>query len=151
MAKKELVTFTNMCMITDGSRVLVQNRTDPGWPGIAFPGGHVEPGESFIRSVIREMKEETGLDIRSPKLCGIKQWVDNKENYRYIVLFYKTDQFSGELKSSDEGEMKWIRLSELKNYHLAESFDEMIKVFTDDDLSESYNYYVGDRWVCENL
>lgn len=151
MKKTEPAVFTNMCMIYDGDRILVQDRVDPDWPGVTFPGGHVEPGESFIRSVIREMKEETGLDIRAPRLCGIKQWVDNKENYRYIVLFYKTDQFSGELKSSDEGEMKWIRLSELKNYHLAESFDEMIKVFTDDDLSESYNYYADDRWACENL
>ncbi len=151
MAKTEPAVFTNMCMIYDGDRILVQDRVDPDWPGVTFPGGHVEPGESFVRSVIREMKEETGLEIRDPKLCGIKQWVDNKENYRYIVLFYKTDRFSGELKSSEEGEMKWIRLSELKNYHLAESFDEMIKVFTDDSLSESYNYYVDDRWVCENL
>ncbi len=151
MAVTEPAVFTNMCMIYDGDKILVQDRVDPDWPGVTFPGGHVEPGESFVRSVIREMKEETGLDIRDPELCGVKQWVDNKENYRYIVLFYKTDKFSGTLKSSDEGVMRWIRLDELKNYHLAESFDEMIKVFLDDDLSESYNYYVDDKWVCENL
>ncbi|MBR5428330.1 MAG: 8-oxo-dGTP diphosphatase [Clostridia bacterium] len=151
MTVTEPAVFTNMCMIYDGDKILVQDRVDPDWPGVTFPGGHVEPGESFVRSVIREMKEETGLDIREPKLCGIKQWVDNKENYRYIVLFYKTDKFSGTLRSSDEGVMRWIRLDELKKYHLAESFDEMIKVFLDDSLSESYNYYAEDKWICENL
>jgi 8-oxo-dGTP diphosphatase len=41
------------------------------WPGVAFPGGHVEKGESFTDTVIREVQEETGLTISSPRLCGI--------------------------------------------------------------------------------
>ena len=68
------IELTNMCMVADGTKVLVQNRVKPGWPGITFPGGHVEPGESITASVIREVKEETGLAIESPKLCGIKTW-----------------------------------------------------------------------------
>ena len=47
MRSTEAVEFTNMCMIRDGDRVLVQDRLDPAWPGAAFPGGHVETGESF--------------------------------------------------------------------------------------------------------
>ena len=78
MARAETVEFTNMCMICDGSRVVVIDRKKRDWPGIAFPGGHIEPGESFTDAVIREVQEETGLHIRSPQLCGIKDWCENQ-------------------------------------------------------------------------
>ena len=64
MASSEKAIFTNLCMIyDDAGNLLVQDRKDPQWPGITFPGGHVEPGESFVESVIREVYEETGLTI----------------------------------------------------------------------------------------
>ena len=44
------------------------------YPGICFPGGHIEIGESFTACAIREIKEETGLDINNPVLCGIVNW-----------------------------------------------------------------------------
>ncbi|MFA9413069.1 MULTISPECIES: DNA mismatch repair protein MutT [unclassified Streptococcus] len=39
MPKTENVVLTNMCMVTDGTKVLVQNRKDPDWPGLVYPGG----------------------------------------------------------------------------------------------------------------
>ena len=53
----EKTEFTNMCMICDGSRVVVIDRKKQDWPGVTFPGGHVEPGESFSDAVIREVQE----------------------------------------------------------------------------------------------
>ena len=108
MARTETVTLTNMCMIYDGERVLVQDRRDEDWGGITFPGGHVEKGESFTDAVIRDIYEETGLSITAPQLCGIKDW--QEDGSRYIVLFYKTDRFSGDLQSSEEGEVFWVDL-----------------------------------------
>ena len=136
MREKERVTFTNMCMVLDGDRVLVQERVNPDWPGITFPGGHVEPGESFTDSVIREVKEESGLTIAHPALVGIKDWMD--ENGRYVVLLYRADQFAGELQSSDEGQVFWIPLSELPQQNLALDMMDMLKVFTDPELSEFF-------------
>ena len=85
MNRREAVEFVNMCMIKNGDKVLVQDRVSPDWPGITFPGGHVERGESFVDAVIREVREETGLTISKPQLCVIKDWYD--EDYRYVALF----------------------------------------------------------------
>lgn len=97
----ETVEFTNLCMVRDSDRVLVMDRKKEDWPGITFPGGHVEAGESFTEAVIREVKEETGLRIASPQICGMKDWVE--DGIRYVVLFYKTEKFDRELISSEEG------------------------------------------------
>ena len=70
MSRAERVILTNMCMVYDGDRILVQNKVNDDWTGLCFPGGHVEHRESFVKSVIREIKEETGLTIYEPRLCG---------------------------------------------------------------------------------
>ncbi len=151
MANKELCILTNMCMITDGERIIVQDRKDPVWPGITFPGGHVEPGESFVESVIREVKEETGLTVSNLRLCGVKQWTQKGGEYRYIVFFYRTETFSGELKASDEGEVFWISKDELQNYTLADGFWQMYEVFARDDLSENYHWFEDGEWRQRNI
>lgn len=137
MSRSEKAIFTNMCMIYDRDRILVQDRLNPNWPGVTFPGGHVNQGESFVESVIREVYEETGLTIKNPILCGVKQF-QTKNDERYVVLLYKTNQFSGELKSSDEGEVFWIKKDDLHNYKLSYDFDKMYEVFVSDHLSEFY-------------
>ena len=76
MDKPERVILTNMCMIRNGSKVLVEDKVSKWDCGIIFPGGHVEEHEPIVDSVIREMKEETGLTIENPQLCGIKEWIN---------------------------------------------------------------------------
>lgn len=145
MSRQIPVTLTNMCMIYDGDKVLVQDRVDPDWPGITFPGGHVESGESFAASVIREVYEETGLHIESPQLCGIKEW-ENSDGSRYIVLLYKTNKFSGEIRSSEEGEIFWATREEILSRNMTEHFAQMMEVFFRDDLSEFYYEKHQDIW-----
>ena len=125
MAREEKCVLTNMCMVYDGNRILVQDRMNPNWPGITFPGGHIEPKESFVESVIRE-------------------------KYRYIVFFYKTNTYSGELNSSDEGKVFWIERDKLNEYTLAEGFDGMFEVFANDNLSENYHWFENNEWNMEN-
>lgn len=141
MSRTEEVELTNMCMICDGNgNVLVQNKKNhPTWHGWNFPGGHVEKGEYVTPSVIREMKEETGLLIENPRLCGIKEFHKAKDGKRYIVFLYAATQFSGELKASAEGEVFWYPLSKLaQSRELIDGFGEMLSVFTSSELSEVY-------------
>ena len=141
MSRMESAIFTNMCMIfDDAGNILVQDRKKKDWPGLCFPGGHVEPGESFVKSVIREVYEETGLIIENPTICGTKQF-QTREGARYVLLFYKASRFQGTLKSSEEGEVFWIPRKELANYPLADHFLEMVQVMEDDDLSEFYYHW----------
>ena len=120
--------------------MLVQNKKNhPSWHGWNFPGGHVEKGEYVTPSVIREMKEETGLTVESPRLCGIKEFHTSKDGKRYIVFLYIANRFSGELKSSGEGEVFWYPLSQLHlSDKLIDGFGEMLRVFTSEDLSEVF-------------
>ena len=146
MARSEQAIFTNMCMVyDDAGNILVQHRQKQDWPGLCFPGGHVEPGESFVESVIREIREETGLTIEKPVLCGSKQFQTEK-NERYVVLFYKTNRFSGQLRSSGEGEVFWIPRKTLSNYALSVDFEEMLSIFESDELSEFYYYMEEGQW-----
>ena len=141
MARTEDVELTNMCMVRDGKgNVLVQNKVGhPFWHGWNFPGGHVEKGEYITPSVIREIKEETGLIIDSPRLCGIKEFHKQSDGKRYIVFLYVADKFDGELKSSEEGDIFWYPLSELlTSDKLIDGFREMLTVFMDDTVSEVY-------------
>lgn len=151
MARKETVVLTNMCMVYDNQgNILVEDRLDPDWPGVTFPGGHVEPGESFTQSVIREVWEETGLMIEAPELCGVKQFPED-DGTRYIVFLYKANHFSGELRSSEEGKVFWIKRSELENYRLPVNFDQMVQVFEDERLGEHYVHVVDGQAVRELL
>ena len=151
MSRSEPAIFTNMCMISDGhGSILVQDRKNPDWPGVTFPGGHVEPGESFVASVIREVSEETGLTVEDPVLCGTKQF-QTGSGERYVVLFYRASRFSGELRSSDEGEVFWIPRTKLSDYPIADDFLDMVRVFESDDLSEFYYYKEEGRWQLKLL
>ena len=147
MSRMEEVELTNMCMICDGKgNVLVQDKKNhPTWHGWNFPGGHVEKGEYVTPSVIREMKEETGLLIENPKLYGIKEFHKLKDGKRYIVFLYIADKFSGELKSSSEGDIFWYPLAELHlSDKLIDGFGEMLSVFTADGISEVCYERTGD-------
>ena len=151
MARMEEVELTNMCMVCDAKgNVLVQNKKgDRTWHGWNFPGGHVEQGEFVTPSVIREVREETGLTIENPKLCGIKEFQKEQDGKRFIVFLYVASRFSGELRSSDEGDVFWYPLSELKrSKELADGFSEMLPVFTSDEISEVFYTNNWDTVFC---
>lgn len=137
MSKLEI---TNMVMIqdSDNGKVVVQDRIK-SWYGISFPGGHAENGESIYDSAIREIKEETGLNVRNLKACGFMYWFNNQTEDKYFVNFYKTNDFSGELvESTEEGRVFWVSIDELAAMKLAPNFREYLPMFLEDRYSEAY-------------
>ena len=130
----EHVELTVLCMLSRGDEILLQIRTKQDWRGYAFPGGHVEPGESIVDAVIREMREETGVTVLSPRLCGVKQFpIDGG---RYLVFLFRSDRFTGFLCSSEEGEMSWIKRSDLPALATVDDFSDLLSVFDREDLTE---------------
>ena len=144
MKRTENVELTVLCLIQDGDRILLQNRVKKDWQGYTLPGGHVEPGESFVDAVKREMKEETGLDIINPLLAGIKQFPIT--GGRYIVLLFKADRFTGEVISSEEGRMEWIHRTKLSEINAVDDLEELLKVIEDPGLTEFQYIVNGDNW-----
>ncbi|MFH0956206.1 MAG: 8-oxo-dGTP diphosphatase [Candidatus Falkowbacteria bacterium] len=106
----------NLCyIINDKSEVLLQyKRRGFGvgkWNG---PGGKVEPDETMEQAVIREIKEETGLDVKNLKKTAELEFVFiNKDEWNQAVHVYITKDFSGEVSASDEGELKWFKIDEI--------------------------------------
>ncbi|MBQ7179584.1 MAG: NUDIX domain-containing protein [Victivallales bacterium] len=147
-------TLCNMCMIEDEAtgRVLVQHRlpkaTNP-WCGLTFPGGHVEAGESITDSVVREIREETGLTVSKLRMCGVVEWETIGEradgspaevaaNSKYIVFMFRTSIYSGELQSSAEGKMEWMTLEDMRKGGLAPHMEEYIRVLLEDEVPQAY-------------
>lgn len=139
--RKSKVELTNMCLIYDDNRILVQEKKGTGQNGgLLFPGGHVEATESLTQAVIREMKEETGLDITNPQPCGFKDWILD-DGTRYLVLLYKTNHFSGELKSSEEGKVYWLDRKDIPKANLIWNMKELLEIFESDIYSEFFFAY----------
>lgn len=134
----ENVKLMNMCKIINPKtkEVLVQERIK-SWEGIAFPGGKVELGESIIPSVKREVYEETGLKLKTVRICGVKDWYDKRLKERQLIILFISDDYSGDLiRETSEGKVYWINEENLKNKKLADDFDKLLEVFNKQEINE---------------
>ena len=137
MTRTTPVELTNMIMIENPQthEILVEDRQNPTWPGVTFPGGHIEADETIVASAIREAYEETGLTIAQPQLVGLKEWpLENGQ--RYIVFLFKATQFQGDIKSGREGQIFWTTREALTAMPLPPTFKEMLPVFDNPEMTE---------------
>ena len=141
MSRTTPTILCNLCMVEDleNGKVVLQYRSPEKthWAGYAFPGGHIEEGESLVESVIREIEEETGLTIFNPQLAAVKNW-QLEDGTRYIVFCYKATEFNGQLRSSEEGEVSWVEKDQLDQLDLSYDMLPLLEVLEDPDLSEYY-------------
>lgn len=109
--------LTTLCYIEQDGKYLMLHRTKKQndfnqnlWLGL---GGHIETGESPEECVVREVKEESGLELTDYKFRGMVTFSDSNV-YEYMFLF-TADKFSGEITDSDEGELQWTEKEKVLN------------------------------------
>jgi 8-oxo-dGTP diphosphatase len=145
--------LATLCYVKhNGKTLMVYRNKKPNdihegkWNGL---GGKFEPGETPEECVIREIREESGLTIQKPKLCGLLMFPHFMGNDWYVFVFTAND-FPGELIDSPEGRLEWIPDEEILNLNLWESdhifmpWIEQGKFFSakfeyEGDVMKSYN------------
>ncbi|MCT1904872.1 8-oxo-dGTP diphosphatase [Oceanobacillus sojae] len=108
--------FWTVVMIQHEDKVLLLNRQHDNFKGFIPPGGKVDFPESFVDGAVREVKEETGLEVTNLVFKGISEFVNTVAKDRYIMMNYWTKDFKGKLlKNPPEGTLHWININEAKN------------------------------------
>jgi len=118
------MVLATLCYIEDtiNEKTLMLHRTkkendvhEGKWNGL---GGKFEKGESCEDCVIREIKEESGLEIKNPKLKGIVTFPSFLSEKDWHVYVFTCNEFSGELIDSPEGDLEWIDSSKLLDLNI---------------------------------
>ena len=85
------------------------------WIGV---GGHIEKDETSDQAAIREVKEETGLDVHSLKCAAEVLFI--YDGYQEMMYLYEIEDFTGELIECNEGELRWVSIKEIYSYPMWE-------------------------------
>jgi len=119
-------------IICNGKILLEKRKGEPGRDKWTVPGGLVELGESAEQTVMREVKEETNLEVEQPELVDVVNSVTTDENgkikYHFVIVDYFVKLKGGTLKVADDAaELRWVEFSEVENYDLTKSFREFFQ------------------------
>jgi mutator protein MutT len=114
-------------IIREGKIVLIKRGNEPAKGKWSIPGGHVELGETPEQAVIRETREETGLEVENPRLIDVVSNVDldeeGKIKYHYVIIEYFVHVKNGTAQAtSDAAELIWVPFDEVDDYNLTRSF-----------------------------
>lgn len=129
---KQPIAGVGAVIICKGEILLEKRKGEPGRGKWTVPGGLVELGESAEQTVIREVREETNLEVEQPELIDVVNSVTTDENgkikYHFVIVDYFVKIKSGTLKAADDAaELSWVKFSEVENYDLTRSFREFFQ------------------------
>jgi len=129
---KQPVLGVGALIVCDGKLLLEKRKNEPGKGKWSIPGGLVELGESIEQTVVREVEEETGLEVEKPEHIDVVDNVvrdDNDEiKYHFVIIDYFVKLKGGTVKAaSDAEELKWVALSDVEKYDLTKTFREFFQ------------------------
>lgn len=132
----------------DNEVVVLDKKKKYGWEGLTFPGGKVEAFESFNDAAIREVKEETNLDIKDLEFNGIIQWINLDDNITEVGLLYSSYDFTGKLISENrEGTLFFKDYNEFKTMdNHSDSMEYIFKIY-DNECFEIVNEYKDGKLI----
>jgi mutator protein MutT len=129
---KQPIIGVGAVIIKDGKILLEKRKNEPGKGKWSIPGGLVELGESVEQTVMREVKEETGLEVEKPEHIDVVDNITRDENgeikYHFVILDYFVKLKGGTLKAtSDAEELRWVTFDEVEKYDLTKTFREFFQ------------------------
>ncbi len=125
---QKIILTTMVMLINDKNEILVENRIKNDWPGLTFPGGHVEEDEDIVEAAKREFLEETGLTLLNIENIGYIEWNVKEENTRHLSILFKSNSFKGNICSSKEGIVFFLKKKELTKYPFSNDFDKILNI-----------------------
>ena len=145
------MNFTTLCYIEKENKYLMLHRTSKKkdgnkdkWIGV---GGHFEKGESPEECLLREVKEETGLELTSYQFRGIVTFISDEWPDEYMCL-YTADKYTGDIGNCDEGELVWVEKEKIMDLNIWEGDKIFLKLLTENQPFFSIKLeYKGDKLV----
>ena len=124
---KKPVVGVGAVILEDDKILLEKRKNSPSKGKWSVPGGLVELGENIEQAVIREVKEETGLEVHEPRLVDVVDYISLGERsavkYHFVIVDYLVSVKKGKPKAaSDADVLKWVPFNKVEEYDLTESF-----------------------------
>jgi 8-oxo-dGTP diphosphatase len=137
MAESVNYKLCTMCMIQDEDKVLLMDRQHDHFKGYLPPGGKVEFPESIVEGAIREVKEETGLEVTNLIFKGLYEYVNPTTRDRYMIFNYLTKDFKGVLlENPPEGKLVWVSIKDAMDLPMQQSIKRRFPLFFEDGVFE---------------